>query len=426
MLQKNLNKKLNYGMIVLAILLPIQTVYFLNLPWNNLVRWQFNQPAIYATDILLICLLAVGFILFKGGEGENKWRLPIYLSGLLWLLTAAVGIYTASDKPMALFAVVRLFLMLSLMWLVINFGQLKKLFVGLLLGLSLSAILGLGQFFWQSAPANKYLGLAAHNPQELGVSVIENGGRILRAYGSFEHPNIFGGMMAIGLIIAFCLIISENNRKLRLWLALGATILALGLFFSFSRAAVMASLLGLVALFLGHLAAWRRWWWPLFILAFFITLSFGFYGSLWQTRLQTQTRLEQKSIDERVLFLEQAQKLSDLKPWVGVGIGGYASALQTYKLTADKYDNQPVHNVWLLVKTEIGRFGLGAFLLFFSILILSALSSAKSGQYLSLSLLAVLGCLSFYDHWLWSLHSGLLLFFFVAGIIITQHITRNT
>ena len=70
-------------------------------------------------------------------------------------------------------------------------------------GAFLQACLGIYQFFTQSSFACKWLGMASHNAQDLGVSVIEtlSGERWLRAYGGLDHPNIFGGFLCFSILI---------------------------------------------------------------------------------------------------------------------------------------------------------------------------------------------------------------------------------
>ncbi|MGH2524512.1 MAG: O-antigen ligase family protein, partial [Anaerolineales bacterium] len=73
----------------------------------------------------------------------------------------------------------------------------------------------------------------------------------LRAYGLTAHPNILGGMLALGLIAAVGLWLSESPRAAqsarRVWLA-PIALLTAGLAVSFSRAAWLGAASGLGAL----------------------------------------------------------------------------------------------------------------------------------------------------------------------------------
>src|SRR3989338_9757284 len=50
--------------------------------------------------------------------------------------------------------------------------------------------------------------------------------------------------------------------------------------------------------------------------------------------------------------------------WTGVGIGNFTDKLREIIPTMDEYMYQPVHNIYLLIYTETGLFGLSSFLIF--------------------------------------------------------------
>ena len=50
--------------------------------------------------------------------------------------------------------------------------------------------------------------------------------------------------------------------------------------------------------------------------------------------------------------------------WTGVGIGNFTDKLREIIPTMDEYIYQPVHNIYLLIYTETGLFGLSSFLIF--------------------------------------------------------------
>ena len=96
---------------------------------------------------------------------------------------------------------------------------------------------------------------------------------------------------------------------------------------------------------------------------------------------------------------------------------------KNYFLEAKKqaWAYQPVHNVFLLVWAEIGIVGLLGFLGLLGYLGWSALKRFwKEEDYISLPLLLALVIIMMFDHWLWSLHFGVLWFWLILGLIVKQ------
>jgi O-antigen ligase len=286
------------------------------------------------------------------------------------------------------------------------------------------ALLGIYQFFSQSAFAFKYLGLSAHYPGVLGTSVIETvNGRWLRAYGGMDHPNILGGVLALSLILAAYLlakkkIISNTKQKLSsIFLFIFYFISLYALFFTFSRGAWLALGAGLFALLLIFIVNKDKWILSRFIaLLFFsailVCIAAAPYQDLLMVRVDAQTRLEQKSITEREAYIHEAKDVIRANPLTGVGAGNYTLALNQTEAKKAVWDYQPVHNVFLLLWAECGFFSLISFLIFFFYLL-------KNGrkEMFAWAIVATLLVIMMLDHWLISLPFGIILLFFLLGLI---------
>jgi O-antigen ligase len=315
--------------------------------------------------------------------------------------------------------------------------------------------LGIYQFITGIAFASKWLGMALHDPAVLGTSVVEVAGdpgeRWLRAYGAFPHPNI----LAAYIVVAILLLIFNFSRS---QIDRGSTakpgqffkrfilevscfiVLVAGLFFTFSRSAWLAFGISLIiSEGLLFLKAYRR---PenlqgakapsgqgveqsetseaeigapttslgassasfkIVILSVLIFLSLGaIYFPLVTSRISGDTRLEIKSTTERLSSFQEAFSLIRDRPLLGVGIGNYTKTLYNKNPTSASWGYQPVHNIYLLILSELGIVGFGVFALFIFFFIRSHPSSAYF-------LLPVLS-LGLFDHYLWSLYAGVALF----------------
>ncbi|MCD4693769.1 O-antigen ligase family protein, partial [bacterium] len=127
-----------------------------------------------------------------------------------------------------------------------------------------------------------------------------------------------------------------------------------------------------------------------------------------------ENSLEIKSTQERITSLEQSKKIIKDNLFFGTGIGNYTLVLKKYYGEEKYWPYQPVHNTFVLILAEIGLFGFFSFIVIFFYLIYK---SFKYDLFINLALLTSLFVFMFFDHWLWSLHFGILFLWMIFGII---------
>ncbi len=472
---KYLNKIIEYGLYLLVFLLPWQTRWIIKAG-----EMEYATYSLYGADILLVALILL-FVFFKCRMNFNNKEpssgLPSvwYFIGLLDLFVF-ISIFFATDKWLAFYKYGWFLLGTGLFWLITSASYNKmKLFWSLLAGIFLQAGLGIYQFLSQSSFASKWLGIVMHNPAELGASVVEIfgadgiGERWLRAYGGLDHPNMLGGAVAIGLLLIISLIVpkslprrlasrrsgqadkcqnpptyakatagknakSNPNTKIqniflflpaRLCLAVAGGcffVFVMSLFFTFSRGAWAGLLIGVLLMLFIFLIKkdflkQRELLKIILASGVLIFVLSNLYSGLVLTRLSKDTRLEIKSNTERIESFTDAKELLKDNWLFGVGIGNYTLALREMKSDQPIWDYQPVHNVFLLVWAEVGILGLLGFLGFLGFL---GWNLIKKGKYFGLSILTALVIMMMVDHWYWSLHFGVLWFWLVCGLILTD------
>lgn len=386
--------------------LPWQTKLILGPAGNNyseiaLYFFQFSASLLLTWEI--ICLL----------RRSDLARLPrrIIMLVVLELLIFA-SIFFAPYPLLGLFRYLALFLGLTtyVVFQYLEPGKSATWQRAFLWGLLPSLLLGVWQFLFQSSFASSWLGLALHDPTILGTSVIEAGGRFLRPYGSFDHPNIFGGISALATLLSAS-VFFRQRRPTYLFFSFFFFFCA---FISFSRAVWLALAIGAAILVFERLVlGWRKagpvipWVASLFLFSLVLT---SLFLPLISSRVSLSGRLEQKSIEERASLWQQGKEVFSGNLLTGVGLGNYIPYLMEKDMQKQPdWQYQPVHNSFLLFGSEIGIFGLAVFLGFF---ILVFVRSVRSG-YLALTL--PLFVLMSFDHWFWSLPFGLLfLFVFLA------------
>ena len=432
-----LKKLADWLTLIIVFLLPWQTRYIWEAGQLNKGPYEYATISLYATDLLIIAAIGLAALasLFDK-QRADKFHYKIYWLLILGLLFFTCGsIFVASDRLLTLFVWARLALGAGLAWLIIiSHLDYKKILAVLLAAICLQGALAIWQFNQQATWGNKWLGLAAHQPSELGVSVVEITPlnslpeRWLRAYGSLDHPNMLGGLTGLGVILAVYLFINlnktKNLRTKEVALSLALILTTAGLFFSFSRAAILGTATALLLLTIFQLKNWRRLLLAGLIIGLTIFILLAPYGRLYNTRLAALdgatvgARLETKSLAERATYLKGALALIKKHLLWGVGAGNYGLAVAQEIVPQQlSYYYQPVHNVFLLILAEIGALGLIFWLALLLKLLIHSFSHRPTTA-LNLALLALAVTIMFFDHWLWSLHFGVLFFWLIVGLII--------
>ena len=444
---------LEYLLYIFVFLLPFQTRWIISDPLINGDVWEFGRISIYSFDIVYILILSIFLILnFKSFKIKNIKYI------LLAILFVVLNFIVADNKLIDFYWLLRIFQGISLIWMFskiypvksatesrsaeqfhwINFNKIKFIWT-FIASMGLSAILGIYQFLTQSSFASKWLGLAIHSASVSGHSVIESAGeRWLRAYGTFPHPNIFAGFLVIAIILCIYLInkynSAENNKTSKfnikkIFLFFIFLILSTAIFFTFSRAAWIAVV---CIIFYNIFFLKKKKMLPIVCLILFILLSV-IYLPLVKTRIAGTERLEVKSNIERMSGYSQAFQIIKKNPLLGVGVGNYTAELQKMYSDQSAWHYQPVHNVYLLILTEVGIIGiiLITLLLYYFIQERRKKKEEKEEGFRNLNpyfLFSLFSFLFFFDHYWYTLPSGMLIIFLLFGFLNNfklQNIFKN-
>jgi O-antigen ligase len=151
------------------------------------------------------------------------------------------------------------------------------------------------------------------------------------------------------------------------------------------------------------------------ISAILFSLIYSQYTNLFQIRVSLGSRLENISYVERVSSINDAKKIIRENFWFGAGMGNYTLELAKNICNKPSWFYQPVHNMFLLILSEIGIFG---FLFWLVLIIYLFIKFFRSQNYLALSIIIFLIIVMMFDHWLWSLHFGVIFWWMVLGICL--------
>jgi hypothetical protein len=428
---------------LLILLLPSQLGLHFWPEWALVLgrRVDYLSPTLYFTDILIVLLLL--FWLIDGGfrvsgfglRVINKFALPI-------LIFAAVNIWFAVSRPVALYTWVKLleFVLLSV-YIVKTKPPFSLIVFSLAISVLWSSALAIVQFVLQRSVGGPLwlLGERTFTGSTPGIAQIplclpQSTGcpLTLRSYGTFPHPNVLGGFLAavMPLIIyesANLRImklkakqIQNDSRPLKLLYGLTIALGIIGLFVTFSRsawAAGAAAIVFTIARIRNHeLRILNNIYTKIFTvaLALFILL-YSVFNIL---------NSSQESVVVRLQLNASAVAMWQHSPLFGTGLGNFIAALPDFLPSKFIYYLQPVHNIYLLVLSEIGVIGIGVFVLLGCILLNRESGVMKHGKLTmqkqhqsiirySVFILLILGLI---DHYPLSVQQGRLLLTLLLGM----------
>ena len=254
------------------------------------------------------------------------------------------------------------------------------------------------------------------DPSVRGVSVVQfaDGLRVLRAYGTTPHPNILGGFALFSLLgpISLFLVNKKPNYVALILLSLGIIVIGL----TFSRSAW----LGLIVVF-GFLILKSNHFNRKLLFLLIASSLLAFLLTLYPLRDLVFTRVsgspietEQLSRNGRSWLSQQGFDTLRQNPLTGVGIGAFVISLSNHALEGAPIE--PVHNILLLAGTELGIVGMLLMLIFFLSIAWNMIKARSPKSILAGAILAGLGIIGLFDHYLWSLAPGRAMFALALGL----------
>ena len=401
---------------------------------------EYETAFFYFHDLLFLVLIMCVAVCFRGEFwqffrnffAEKKTRLLLLLVAL-----SAVSLLSSAYFGLSLYVFFRLakaiiFCILGALLLRAGFISLRIIMLILVCWGAGEAMLGMAQVAWGHDLGLWFLGESDLSFLAPGVSKIEIiGAKILRAYGTFPHPNIYGAFLilsfgsALGLLFENMKRCLQKERLERIILAVAIFIIGLGIIFSFSRVAWGLAAL-LFVLMVGHELAQKN----KKILIPAVAVSVIFFITLFGLQALVVPRLSLSSREPSVIY-RSAYNFSAIKSIVqnpsGVGIGAQVvtaveSGLYKSQGMNELWQWQPIHNLYLLIAVELGLAAAFVFLIFVGMLLAEGykyIFSENNYGFFTCYLLLI-ACLLFglTDHFFWTLEPGRLMFWGVVGIVM--------
>lgn len=384
-------------------------------------RIDYLSPTITALDIFSVAML-VAFLVSSFRSKKVSLRDVLRFLQKNWIGFAGVGLYMLvnscfADRPwVSAFSFLQIvtatlpyfYIILakpSLSRSIVVFSSgLAWTFLIALLQVSLSHSLG-GVFWFLGERSFNYLTPAVARAQ---LCIFSSCTEILRGYGTFPHPNVLGGVFVmVNIFLVFLLTKRIKNSGVSESRRLAEVLLLLvshgGILLSFSRVAIGLGVVFDILVVLTALRIRQR---------FKNIVILGGLVILFCVFLVLPFSQTPQSVSERQFLLNRSIQMMQIRPIFGVGFRNFIPFLSTMPTDARSVVLlQPVHNILLLVLSELGIVGfIGCLWLLRTYWqMLGVRTLEKLVPLLSLAVLAS------FDHYLITLPHGMYLLFVTIG-----------
>ncbi|MGI5841123.1 MAG: O-antigen ligase family protein [Patescibacteria group bacterium] len=391
----------NALLFLLIVFLPSQLGRHFWPEWSFVsgLRVDYLSPTFYITDGFFLTLWLVVVVREKRWNVRKWWW---------WLVLIVVGLVVAENTWQVVYGALRIW---QVMWLSRYVGAKKQmvrrfLVVAIPWWIGLESVLGVAQiikggslqgvFYW--------LGERRFDYNSIGTALVSvSGNSMIRAYGTFSHPNSLAGFLLVSLMLWF------NFRKMvgQIWWWVVTWLGIIGLIITASRTIwfLLALLLGVwifgvikdkkVRVSVGVISM---------ILVFLAIVVFNenYHQSRWFGGW------DRNSLDKRMGLNAAAFRMLKDRPITGVGLGNFIVRLPEYQT---RIYLQPVHNIGLWWLSQTGLIG-------------GILGMCGLGKLLKIKLkrewlviLGVIGLSGMVDHYWFTLPQNYWLLGLVLGLI---------
>ncbi len=395
-----------YLVIVFLFLLPTQLAFHFWPDWAFVfgIRVDYLAPAIYLTDILVLMLVILNFKVFQIFRKH-------FLLVLFVLLLAIINCVFSTSPFVSIYKWIKL---LELVFVACYFSQQKILSLGPLVkvvfySLIAFSLIGIVQFVIGGTIGGLlyFLGERSFNLTTPGIALATLGGvDYMRAYSTFSHPNSMAGFLGVGLLF----VLLSGKLKKNLFNIIGAVIVFVSLVLSFSLSSYLGVFIAFIYLLLSKNKKYFNKIINLSLIMFILASILLPILSPWI--LKNSTNLGQEIVQRLNLAYISGQMINQ-KFLIGQGLGTFIVNIpEQLGMISFSWLLQPVHNIYLLVFSEVGIVGL----LFFSYLIYKASKGLLLNKkiYLLIPLVFILFT-GLFDHYSLTLQQNTFLLAFIIG-----------
>ncbi len=397
------------ALLIILFLLPWQARYiFGTVSYSQGVDGEYGVLSLYAVEVF------IWLVFFFGGfwkRVNREMKIAVGVT-IIWMALMA---FFVSQPLILLNQFVHLLSAVALLLMIVWYAfSIRRLLFAFCAGVSGSALIGFFQVIFGFSPASTLLGLASRDVGRLGDSVVELGTmqRVLRAYGSFAHPNIFGGYLAVCLASIGGLFFFTKKRLVfvPMLLFFGSALLV-----TFSRSAWLGVLAAFGCLTIVALVRVKRIQVVAqsgFLMCLLVGSLIASFGLDLAVRPGSSAQFEERSVNERVVQYREFPSIVGTTMLLGMGLGQYTFERDRLHVVQNAWEHQPLHNVYLLALFEVGILPFLLLMLVFGKRVWIFFTKHARGVFLVAALLPI----ALYDHYLFSQWAGMVLVAVAFGL----------
>lgn len=408
-------------LFLLLCLLPTQLGKHFWFEWSMVlgIRIDYLSPTLYLVDLIWI-----GLCLFKSLSSNKVFKVNnlFNFNNLLILVFVIINILVAQNRWIAIYKWVRVGQLVWFGYYVFrNRNLVEKMMAKVIpIWIGVEGLLAIGQiakggslngFWW-------WLGERSFDFNTIGIaqmSVANNG--IVRAYGTFSHPNSLAGFLLVSLVLwvkfkdnlSSYKVFKVINSNMLWW---GVTWLGImGIILTGSRTIWFLSFMAMIWLLWGNFRNIKNKGIILFLV---ILMLFGVYKMI-DYNYPIKSFLggwDENGLLKRGQLNMAAVGMVKKSPLFGVGMNNFLVNLPDYQKNNQIFWFQPVHNIGLLLMTEIGL--LGTIILVWSII---SKKIIKINDKIMLLILGVIFLSGMVDHYWFTLPQNMWLLALVLGMM---------
>ena len=350
-------------------------------PWGSIREIRLGAITVGGTEVLVGLVLAAWLAKMVATREIKTVHPPLLLPLLAFLGTILLSLTVTLSLQYSLKEVLKWLEVLGIYLFVVNViskREAKRMVLLILLAGISQALLGVYQFFGRVGPE--------------GFLLFD---RFMRAYGTFEQPNPYGGYLGLVLPLAYSLSLGAKGHEKR---DRGSIPYSLPLA---PYLLVSLATIGLVLMLAAMLMTWSRGAWLGFIAALIVMnvvrsrraatlfvlalILLGFVIVMGGLQLLPEP-ITQRFLDflpflsgvdvsrveitpanfaviERLAHWQAGWDMFSEHPWLGVGIGNYEPVYPAYALPRWDEPLGHAHNYYLNIAAEAGLAGLSAYLI---------------------------------------------------------------
>lgn len=353
---------------------PRWTLYLLavSVPYQSLIDLKYNNVSVSITEGMVVLLLIGWMTQVARGKVARPARSPVVVAVAVLLVALSLSVLRATNLSLAAKELLKWVELASVCVVGTSLlqtpRQRRTLLIWLIGAAASQAVLGLVQSGLRIGPPHFLIG-----------------NLIMRAYGTFEQPNPFGGYLGLSLPLAVALYVfglRGRPRRVRQLALAAMMVIGAALVITLSRGAWAGQVVGLLLVAVSVSRTVRH-----------ASFTFGTMGLLLMAGVWpllppelsgriasvVTSMLDVAGAKDAVVTSENWAVLERLSQWyagwqmfrenpiLGVGIGNYNAAYEQYRL-----DQWPValghaHNHYLTIAAEAGLLGLLAYVAFWAV-----------------------------------------------------------